>query len=126
MTYFDGFVMAVPSANREQFIKHCEAIDSWFLENGALRVVETWGADVPKGEVTDFYRAVAAKDDETICFSFVEWPDRATRDATMGRMMSGEDTDERFDPETNPMPFDGKRMIFGSFDAIYDKSTREG
>ncbi|MEL7447170.1 MAG: DUF1428 domain-containing protein [Pseudomonadota bacterium] len=123
MTFIDSFVMAVPTANREKFLKHCETADSWFLENGALRVVETWGDDVPKGEMTDFHRAVAAKEDETVCFGWIEWPDKATRDGSMGRMMSGEVIDDRFDPEKNPMPFDGKRMIFGGFTTVYDKTA---
>lgn len=123
MTFIDSFVIAVPTANRDQFRRHCETADSWFLENGALRVVETWGEDVPKGEVTDFYRAVGAKEDETVCVGFIEWPDKATRDESMGRMMSGEITDDRFDQKKNPVPFDGKRMIFGGFQTIYDQSA---
>lgn len=126
MVFFDGFVIAVPTANRDKYQQHCETADGWFLENGALRVVETWGEDVPKGEVTDFYRAVAAEEAETVCFGFIEWPDKTTRDAAMAKMMGGEMTDERLDPEKNPMPFDGKRMIFGGFGAIYDQSVKEG
>jgi len=125
MSFIDGFVIAVPNANRDKFQHHCETADSWFLENGALRVVEAWGEDVPKGEVTDFHRAVAATDDETVCFSWIEWPDKATRDAAMARMMGGDLADDRFDPEKNPMPFDGKRMIFGGFAAVYDRTAQE-
>lgn len=126
MHFIDGFVIAVPTVNRAKFEQHCNHADSWFLENGAVRVVETWGDDVPKGEVTDFHRAVAARDDETVCFGFIEWPDKTTRDAAMAQMMSGEMTDDRFDPAKNPMPFDGKRMIFGGFAAIYDQSAQGG
>ncbi len=123
MTFIDGFVMAVPTANREKFQQHCNTADSWFLENGATRVLETWGEDVPKGEVTDFHRAVAARDDETICLGFIEWPDKATRDVAMAKMQGGTIPDDRFDPEKNPMPFDGKRMIFGGFATIYDQAS---
>lgn len=120
--FVDGFVIAVPTANQEKYKKHCETADSWFLEQGATRVVEAWGEDVPKGEVTDFHRAVAAKDDETVCYGWIEWPDKATRDAAMAKMQDGTIDDERFDQEKNPIPFDGKRMIFGGFGAIYDQS----
>ncbi|MEM6909069.1 MAG: DUF1428 domain-containing protein [Pseudomonadota bacterium] len=123
MSYIDGFVMAVPTANREKFQAHCETADSWFLENGATRVVETWGADVPKGETTDLIKAVAATEEETVSFGWIEWPNKKTRDAAMAKMEGGEGIDERLDPEKNPMPFDGKRMIFGSFEAIYDQSA---
>ncbi len=88
-----------------------------------MRVVESWGTDIPKGEVTDFYRAVAAKDGEAVCFGWIEWPDKKTRDKAMGALMSGEVQDDRVDPEKNPTPIDGKRLIFGGFETIYDKSA---
>ncbi|TYT25304.1 DUF1428 domain-containing protein [Luteimonas viscosa] len=116
MPYIDGFVLAVPTANREKFIEHARRFDPVFIEFGATRVIEGWGDDVPEGKVTDFRRAVQAKDDETVAFSWVEWPDKATRDAGMKKMME----DPRMDPAANPMPFDGKRMIFGGFDSVVE------
>jgi uncharacterized protein YbaA (DUF1428 family) len=115
MSYVDGFVIAVPAANRQKFIDHARTADSVFLEMGALRILECWGDDVPEGKQTDFRRAVQAKDDESVVFSWVEWPDKATRDACMGRMEELSKTDDRFNPEKNPMPFDGKRLIYGGF-----------
>lgn len=120
MSYIDGFVIAVPTANREQFIQHARTADDWFIENGALRVIETWGTDVPEGNVTDFRRAVQATPDETVVFSWIEWPDKATRDTAMQRMMSPDNNDPRFDMEKNPMPFDGQRMIFGGFEPVLE------
>ena len=114
MAYIDGFVIAVPTANRDAFLAHARALDPVFLELGATRVVEAWGDDVPHGQVTDFHRAVAATAEETVAFSWVEWPDKATRDAAMKKMME----DPRMDPANNPMPFDGKRMIFGGFSVV--------
>lgn len=116
MSYVDGFVMAVPTANREKFLAHARQGDALFIEFGALRVVECWGEDVPPGQQTDFFRAVQAREDETVVFSWIEWPDKATRDAGMQKMMD----DPRMDPANNPMPFDGKRMIYGGFAPILD------
>ena len=113
MPYIDGFVIAVPTTNKQKFIDHANLGDSVFIEYGATRVLECWGDDVPDGRLTDFRKAVQAKDDETVVFSWIEWPDKATRDAGMQKMMDG--TDPRMDPEKNPMPFDGKRMIYGGF-----------
>ncbi|WP_369941032.1 DUF1428 domain-containing protein [Xanthomonas medicagonis] len=110
MSYVDGFVLAVPTANKQAFLEHAR-IDAVFIEYGALRVLECWGEDVARGQHTDFFRAVDAKDDETVVFSWIEWPDKATRDAGMQRIMD----DPRMDPANNPMPFDGKRMIYGGF-----------
>lgn len=115
MAYLDGFVIAVPNANRDKFVAHAKKGDSIFIDFGATRVVETWGDNVPKGHTTDFQGVVAAEDDEGIVFSWIEWPDKATRDAGMGRMMAPDFKDERMDPEKNPMPFDGKRMVYGGF-----------
>ena len=116
MAYIDGFVIAVPTANRAAFIAHAKKFDAMFLEFGATRIVEGWGDDVPHGKQTDFYMAVKAKDDETVAFSWVEWPDKATRDRAMETMMK----DPRMDPQQNPMPFDGMRMIFGGFEPVVD------
>ncbi|MEG9268717.1 DUF1428 domain-containing protein [Qipengyuania sp. Mu-71] len=113
--YIDGFVMAVPTANKEKFTAHAEMADSVFIDLGATRVIECWGDDVPDGETTDFRKAVKAKDDEAVVFSWIEWPDKKTRDAAMAKMMSEDFSDERMDQEKNPMPFDGKRLIFGGF-----------
>jgi uncharacterized protein YbaA (DUF1428 family) len=113
--YIDGFVMAVPTANKDKFTAHAEMADSVFIEFGATRVIECWGDDVPDGETTDFRKAVKAKDDEAVVFSWIEWPDKQTRDAAMAKMMSEDFSDERMDQEKNPMPFDGKRLIFGGF-----------
>lgn len=115
MSYIDGFVIAVPKANKEKFTQHAETGDAFFMELGATRVLECWQDDVRDGKVTDFRRAVQAQDDEAVVFSWIEWPDKATRDAGMAKMMDAMNHDPRISPEHNPMPFDGKRMIFGGF-----------
>jgi uncharacterized protein YbaA (DUF1428 family) len=120
MSYIDGFLIAVPTANKQKFIAHANLADSAFIEHGATRVVECWGADVPKGKTTDFQGAVGAQDDETVVFSWIEWPDKASRDAVMGRMAEISRGDERLDPAKNPMPFDGKRLIYGGFEPIVE------
>ena len=127
MSYLDGFVIAVPTANKQAFIEHARKGDAVFVEQGARRVFECWGADVPKGHTTDFQGAVQATDDETIVFSWIEWPDKATRDAGMARIMDPGFKDDRMDPAQNPMPFDGKRMIYGGFQPIVEiGEAREG
>ncbi|MFN3473023.1 MAG: DUF1428 domain-containing protein [Blastomonas sp.] len=118
--YIDGFVIPVPAANRQAFIDHARNADSLFIEMGAIRVVEGWGDDTPEGKVTDFRRAVDAKSEEIVAFSWVEWPDKATRDAAFAKMMSEDFDDPRMDQAKNAMPFDGKRMIFGGFTAVVD------
>jgi uncharacterized protein YbaA (DUF1428 family) len=120
MSYVDGFVMAVPTANKDKFIAHARAGDNVFIQNGATRVLECWGDDVPDGKVTDFRRAVQAKPDETVVFSWIEWPDKATRDAGMEQVMK----DPSMDPQKNPFPFDGKRMIYGGFAPVLELGQR--
>lgn len=114
MNYIDGFVAAVPTANREAFRRHAEAAAAVFREHGALGVSECWGDDVPDGTLTSFPLAVQRKADETVVFSWVAWPSRAVRDAGMKAVMA----DPRLQPDRNPMPFDGKRMIYGGFEQI--------
>ena len=119
MTYVEGFVVAVPTANKEAYRKHAADAAPLFKEFGATRMVECWGDDVPDGKLNDFKGAVQAKDDETVVFSWFEYPDRAARDAANEKMMS----DPRMKNMGNDMPFDGKRMIFGGFDSIVDDRT---
>ena len=126
MSYIDGFVIAVSTANKQKFIAHATHFDNVFIEHGATRVVECWGADVPRGKTTDFQSAVQAKNDETVAFSWIEWPDKARRDSVMQRMDELGKTDERFDPVKNPMPFDGKRMIYGGFEPIVEQGGHTG
>jgi len=119
MTYVEGFVAAVPTANKEAYLKHASDAAPLFKEFGATRMVENWGDDVPKGKVTDFQGAVQAKDDETVVFSWFEYPDKATRDAANEKMMA----DPRMKEMGANMPFDGQRMIYGGFDSIIDEKA---
>lgn len=114
MNYVDGFVCAVPTPNREVYRKHAEAAAPVFKEHGALAMVECWGDDVPDGKLTSFPMAVKCKPDETVVFSWVVWPSRQLRDAGMKKVMA----DPRLQPDANPMPFDGARLIYGGFEMI--------
>jgi uncharacterized protein YbaA (DUF1428 family) len=120
MTYIDGFVIACPRASRQAFIDHARITGGMFIEMGALRIVECWGDDVPEGKTTDFRMAVKAEAGEDVLFSWIEWPDKATRDAAFARMMDPANADPRMDPQKNPVPFDGKRMIFGGFTPVVE------
>lgn len=122
MAYIDGFVIAVKRDRKDAFLAHARTIDPVFLELGALRVVECWGDEVKPGTQTDFRRAVAATEEEEVAFAWIEWPDKATRDAAFARMKTMQDP--RMDPATNPMPFDGRRMIFGGFVPVLDLPDR--
>lgn len=121
MTYIQGFVIAVPTANKQKFIDHAGLADPVFLEQGATRVLECWQDNVEKGHTTDFFGAVDCTDDESVVFSWLEWSSKSALDAMEGRMEELMKSDERFNPEKNPMPFDGKRMIYGGFTPIVDE-----
>jgi len=112
--YVDSVVASVPNGNRQGFVDHATKAAGLFQEKGALRIVEGWGADVPDGKVTDFKRAVQAKDGETVIFGWIEWPDKPTRDSGMGALMQ--------DPRMREMPpaWNGPLAIFGGFTPIFD------
>ena len=116
MDYVDGFVAAVPTANKETYRQHAEKAAKVFKEFGALQVIECWGDDVPEGKLTSFPMAVQRKPDETVIFSWVTWPSRQVRDEGWKKVMA----DPRLQPDNNPMPFDGKRLIYGGFQAIVE------
>lgn len=116
MPYVDGFVLAVPTANKELYRQHAEKAAIVFKEHGALRLVECWGDDVPEGKINSMHTAVMRKPEETVMFSWILWPNKAARDAGLQKVFA----DPRLQPDVNPMPFDGKRMIFGGFEMIVD------
>lgn len=115
MTYVDGFVVPVPAGKKEAYRSMAADAAAVFKEFGALRMVECWGDDVPDGKVTDFKGAVKAEEGEVVVFSWIEWPSKAVRDEANPKLMA----DPRMKPKED-MPFDGKRMIYGGFAAIFD------
>lgn len=114
MTFIDIFAAPVPTANKQSYVDHATLAADVFKDNGALQVIEAWGDQIPDGETTSFIKAVQLKEDETVVCGFVIWPDRETKDKGMAAAMS----DERM---AGPMPFDGKRLIFGSFETLFQK-----
>ena len=114
MQYIDGFVAAVPTANRGKYLQHAAAAAEVFKQHGAIRIVECWGDDVPAGVTTSFPQAVKLKPDETVAFSWIAWPSREARDTGMKKVME----DPRM--KNAEMPFDGKRLIYGGFETILD------
>lgn len=119
MTYVEGFVCAVPTANQDAYRRHAADAAPLFKEIGVARHVECWGDDVPDGKLNDFKGAVQAKPDETVVFSWFEYPDKAARDAANERMRS----DPRLKEMGENMPFDGQRMIFAGFAPIVDRGA---
>ena len=122
MTYSEGFIVPVPEANRDAFRKHADQVAALLGDVGVRRQVEAWGDDVPEGKVTDFRKAVDATADEKAVFAWFEYPDRQARDAANEKMMS----DERMAELGTDVPFDGKRMILGGFEAIVEEGSGGG
>lgn len=118
MSYIQGFLIPVPTKNKDAYIKLAEKSAPIFQEYGALKIVEAWGESVPDGKVTDFKRAVKAQDDETVVFSWIEWPDKKTYEAAAKEMES----DPRW-KEMPEMPFDGARMMWAGFDPIFEAES---
>jgi len=117
MSYVDGFVAAVPTKNKEKYIEHAKLSAVVFKAHGALKITESWGDNVPNGDITSFPMAVNCGEDETVVFSSVVWPTKEVRDAGWKAIME----DPRMHPDQNPMPFDGKRLIYGGFDVILEE-----
>ena len=114
MAYIDGCVIAVPTANKDKYQEHAAKADALLIEFGATRVVETWSDDIPDGKQTDFKRAVLAKDDEHVVFSWIEWPSKAVRDQAWQKVFA--------DPRMHAAdtPYDAQRWVHGGFAPIFD------
>ena len=114
MNYIDSFIAAVPNDNKETYIEHAKLAGAVFIEHGAISVVDCWGDQVPSGENTSFPKAVMCKENETVVLSWIAWPSKVAREIGMQKVME----DSRMQSED--MPFDGSRMIFGSFQTILE------
>ena len=115
MGYVQGFLIPVPEINKDAYRDMAAKTAPIFMDYGATRIVETWGDNLPDGTTTDFRKAVKAEEGENVVFSWIVWPDKATCDAAHDKMFA----DPRMEA-LGPMPFDGKRMIFGGFMPIFD------
>ncbi|WP_102107285.1 DUF1428 domain-containing protein [Oceaniglobus roseus] len=113
MAYVSGFVLAVPEARKAEYARHAEEMWPLFRDNGAQEMWENWEADVPEGKLTSFPLAVKREPGEAVVFSWILWPDRETSDRAWEAIMK----DERMSTASEP-PFDGKRMIWGSFETL--------
>lgn len=119
--YVDGFILPVAGAKRDAYRDMATKASAVFLEYGAVRVVEALGDNVPDGKVTDYARAVQRAEGEEIVYSWIEWPDKATRVAGWEKVMA----DPRMQPEAD-MPFDMKRMFWGGFETLVDSKAGVG
>jgi uncharacterized protein YbaA (DUF1428 family) len=120
MIYVEGFITAVPNASKDAYLAHAAKAAPLLKEHGVRRMVETWGDDIPDGKVTDFKRAVLAKPDETVVFSWFEYPSRQARDAANDKISN----DPRMSGMVESMPFDGQRMIFSGFESLLDEGPK--
>ena len=116
MADVDGFVAAVPIANKEKFIAHAKEAAQLFKDYGALHVVENWGDNVPDGKLTSFPMAVKMEADETVVFSWIVWPSKQAHEEGWAKILA----DERMQPDNMQMPLDGKRVIFGQFETVLE------
>ena len=116
MTYIAGFVQAVPEANKAAYLETAERSWLLFRDHGAVEARECWGVAVPEGKLTSFPMAVKAEPGETVVFSWISFPDKATHDAAWQKIMSDPEIAAEMGEE---MPFDGMRMMWGGFEPIF-------
>lgn len=114
MSCMDVSVCAVPDGRKADYITHCKTFHAVVKELGPIAVVDTWGEDVPEGKLTDFRKAVKAEPGETVAVGWIIWKDKPARDAAWEKLMA----DPRM--QNMKMPFDGARMIFGTFGSLVE------
>ncbi|MDO5369017.1 DUF1428 domain-containing protein [Paracoccus sp. (in: a-proteobacteria)] len=123
MPYYTGSVTPVPKTSKDAYLQINRRAWPLMRKRGAVRMVETWAEDLQPGKQTDFLRAVDAQDGEAVSFGWVEWPDRATSDAAWADIMQNPEEMRQTMGET---PYDGKRMIFGGFEAFVADGSDKG
>jgi uncharacterized protein YbaA (DUF1428 family) len=112
MAYVDFFMLPLPRGNEDEYKRMAGVFLEVMKDFGLLHYCEAAADDVPHGKVTDFYRGVAATENETVVCAFAVWPDKKTRDHAWEQGMK----DPRLgDAEAHKHVFDGKRMVYGGF-----------
>jgi uncharacterized protein YbaA (DUF1428 family) len=115
MPYVDGFVVPVQKKKLANYRRVAKKAARIWTDCGAVDVREWVADDVKPGKWTSFPRSVKLKRDETVVYSYILFKSRADRDKVNGKVMK----DKRFLAIMNePMPFDGKRMIYGGFKSL--------
>jgi uncharacterized protein YbaA (DUF1428 family) len=112
--YVDGYVLAVPAANKDTFIFQIQQNAQIYKEYGALRVVECWGDDVPTGRINSYGHAVQQEEGEVVVFNWIEWPSKALRDSAWPRIFR----DRRMQSQKHPQTYDATRMLRGGFQTL--------
>ena len=118
MAYTDLFIAPIDADMKDDYPAFCERMQRLILGYGATSCADFWAEDVQDGTLTSLPMAVKLQDGEVVTMGWVVWPDKETRDAGWGRMMSEE--------AEMKMPFDGKRMIFGGFTQIATTGVSSG
>ena len=108
--YVAGLVIPVPAEKMQAYRQWAQNSAAIFKEYGCLEIVESWEDNVPSGRITDFRRAVDARDGEKIVFSWQIWASKEALDAAEEKMHQ----DPRFEI-SGEIPFDPRRMILGCF-----------
>jgi len=125
MTYIDCYLAPVPRANRAAYQRMAALSAEVLKEYGALRAMECWldeagpdastyhGEKARRDELaySSFFKAAGARENETVVMSWVEWPDKAARDAGMAKVTA----DPRMQFEGQAPVFDGERLVAGGF-----------
>lgn len=109
MAYVDGFILPLHPDKLDAYRSMAESFAREARKLGGISF-ESLGDGLESGNLTSFPRSVQATDGENVVFSFVIWPDKATREAGWEKIMANPEMMPQGDP-----PFDGKRMFWGGF-----------
>lgn len=125
MAYIDCYLVPVPRNRKAAYEELARLSAVVVKEYGAQRVLECWldesgpeassyhanEARLDSENYGSFVRAAGAEEGETVVIAYVEWRDKATRDAGMQKVTE----DARMQFEDRPPVFDGRRLIAGGF-----------
>jgi uncharacterized protein YbaA (DUF1428 family) len=133
MKYIDGYLTPVKPEMKAAYIALSKKTAAVYKEYGCLRVVDCWQDNEPtdatafhaeeaRDEVASapsrsFKQALGTTGNELVVFSWMEWPDKQTRDTGLKKALA--------DPRVQPLPgepvvFEGRRVIASGFDVIVD------
>ena len=116
--YVDGFILPIPKAKKQAYLKMARKAGKIWREHGALEYMECVGDDVKPGKVTSFPQSVKLKAGEVVVFSWIVYKSKADRNRANKKVMADPRLAAFMDPKK--LPFDGKRMFWGGFKPIVE------
>jgi uncharacterized protein YbaA (DUF1428 family) len=119
--YVDGFVLPIPRDRLNDYQRLAQAAAEIWKEHGALDYREYVGDDLKLEGTRSFTDLIAATEEDTIVFGWVDFDSREARDLANAKVAADPRMAELV--ASSNSGFDAKRMVYGGFQLLVRSSN---